>query len=90
MINSIYGCMGTSFSPIANPDIAQSVTRQGRFCNQSTGKFILKRFIETYGAPEDYVIAISGDTDSQFINLQCVTDYMKKKYGLPKRIRDWD
>ena len=75
MINSIYGCMGTSFSPIANPDIAQSVTRQGRFCNQSTAKFILKRFMELYGAPEDYVIAISGDTDSCFggthIRIKC-------------------
>lgn len=90
MINSIYGCMGTSFSPIANPDIAQSITRQGRFCNQSTSKFILKRFMEMYGAPEDYILAISGDTDSQFVNLQCVTDYMKKKYSLPKNIRDWE
>jgi len=26
-INSVYGCLGTGFSPIANPDIAQSVTR---------------------------------------------------------------
>lgn len=64
MINSIYGCMGTKFSPIANPDMAQSVTRQGRFCNQATAKFIHKRFMELYGAPEDYVLAISGDTDS--------------------------
>ena len=33
MINSIYGICGTKFSPIANPDMAQTVTRQGRFCN---------------------------------------------------------
>ena len=28
--------------------------------------------------------------NSQFINLQCVTDFMKKKYNLPKRIKDWN
>lgn len=33
MINSIYGQMGSAFSPIANLDIAQSITRQGRMCN---------------------------------------------------------
>ena len=89
MINSIYGCMGTSFSPIANPDIAQSVTRQGRFCNISTEKFIRKRFQEIYGAPDNYIMGISGDTDSIFLNLQCVTDSMKHKYSLPTNIRDW-
>lgn len=66
MINSIYGCLGTSFSPIANPDMAQSVTRQGQFCNKQTSKFILKKFIETYNAPADYRVAIGGDTDSFF------------------------
>lgn len=89
MINSIYGCMGTTFSPIANPDIAQSITRQGRFCNQSTGKFILKKFMEKYGAPEDYVVDISGDTDSQFINLQCMSDWMRKEKNLPEHLSDW-
>ena len=64
MINSIYGCMGTSFSPIANPDIAQSVTRQGRFCNKSTSGFILKRFQELYNAPSDYKVSLGGDTDT--------------------------
>ena len=89
MINSIYGCMGTSFSPIANPDIAQSITRQGRFCNISTGNFIRRQFEKYFNIPKDYVIDISGDTDSQFINLQCVSDFLKKKYGLSERIRDW-
>lgn len=64
MINSIYGCLGTSFSPIANPDMAQSVTRQGQFCNKQTSKFILKKFIEKYNAPADYRVAVGGDTDS--------------------------
>lgn len=64
MINSIYGCMGTAFSPIANPDIAQSITRQGRFCNISTSNAIRKYFEEKYGIDKNYVISISGDTDS--------------------------
>ena len=90
MINSIYGCMGTNFSPIANPDIAQSVTRQGRFCNQSTAAFIKRRFMEKYNAPDDYVLAVSGDTDSIFLNLACVTEHIRKQHNLPARIRDWE
>ena len=70
MINSIYGCMGTSFSPIANPDIAQSITRQGRFCNISTGNFIRQQFEKYFKIPKDYVIDISGDTDSCFAETQ--------------------
>lgn len=89
MINSIYGCMGTSFSPIANPDIAQSITRQGRFCNISTGDFIRSQFEKYFKIPKDYVIDISGDTDSQFINLECVSDYLKKKRNLKPKIKDW-
>jgi DNA polymerase elongation subunit (family B) len=90
MLNSVYGMLGTSFSPIANPDIAQTITRQGKFANISTSEFILKYFQETYGASKDYKVAISGDTDSQFINLQCVTKYLREKYNLPRIIRDWD
>lgn len=90
MINSIYGCMGTSFSPIANPDIAQSVTRQGKLCNQSTSKFVLKRFKELYGVDDDYIVAVSGDTDSIFLNLECVSKHLIKKHNLPTRISDWE
>ena len=89
MINSIYGCMGTSFSPIANPDIAQSVTRQGRFCNKSTSGFILKRFQELYNAPSDYKVSLGGDTDSQFVNLQCVSKTIADKYGLKQNVYSW-
>ena len=32
-INSIYGATGTGFSPIADPNIAQTITRMGRMCN---------------------------------------------------------
>ena len=89
MINSIYGCLGTAFSPIADPNIAQSVTRQGRFCNMSASKFILKRFQELYNAPQDYPITIGGDTDSQFVNLRCVTEFIAKKNNQKKLLHDW-
>lgn len=36
MLNSVYGQMGNEFSPIANLDVAQSVTRLGKFCNISS------------------------------------------------------
>lgn len=91
MINSIYGIMGTGHSPIANPDIAQSVTRQGRFCNQTTEKFIVKLFKERFNLSDDCVsLAISGDTDSQFINLQAITKWLRsQKSDLPKQIHNW-
>ena len=109
MINSIYGQLGSGFSPIANLDIAQSITRQGRMCNINASRFILKRFQELYDPSlEGYsiypldaddprckqvgkisVIALGGDTDSQFVDMTCVTDYMIKKYGLPEKIKDW-
>lgn len=48
MINSIYGMMGTSHSPIANLDMAQSITRSGRFCNTNASMYILKYFQKNY------------------------------------------
>lgn len=48
MINSIYGQMGSAYSPIANLDIAQSITRTGRFCNTNASMFVLKHFQENY------------------------------------------
>lgn len=48
MLNSVYGSMGSSFSPIANIDIAQSITRQGRMCNIASSTFALKYLSEKY------------------------------------------
>lgn len=64
MINSIYGMFGTGFSPIANQDIAQSVTRQGQLCNKSASKYILKLFKRRFNAQDDYNVTIGGDTDT--------------------------
>ena len=64
MINSCYGLFGTIFSPFYNPDLAQTITRQGRFANMSAADYIKKVFTERYGIPEDYVVSISGDTDT--------------------------
>ena len=64
MINSIYGICGTSFSPIYNPYLAQSITRTGKFCNLSASKYIKKVFMERYGVTEKYITPVSGDTDS--------------------------
>lgn len=48
MINSVYGQMGSAYSPIANLDIAQSITRTGRFCNTNASMFILREFQKKY------------------------------------------
>ena len=109
MINSIYGQMGSAFSPIANLDIAQSITRQGRMCNIESSRYILNEFKKRYDSsykgfwistldeddprrshtPKIEVIGISGDTDSVFIDLTPLTNWMKKQYSLPKLIKHW-
>ena len=90
MINSIYGCLGTAFSPIFNPHIAQTITRQGRFCNQSTEKFIRRRWEEDYHISSDYPVAISGDTDSIFLNLSAISSLIAKERNIAiDQIKDW-
>ena len=63
-INSIYGATGTGFSPIADPNIAQTITRMGRMCNMSSAKYVHDEFVKRYSADPNYVTASSGDTDS--------------------------
>ena len=90
-LNSVYGILGTPFSAIYNPDIAQSITRNGKFCNISSSQFIAKRFKELYNTTDDYPAIVYGDTDSVFINLQCITDSMRAKNpSLPSRLIKWD
>ena len=64
MINSVYGILGTNFSPIYNPDLAQSITRNGRFFNINATKHTKDFFMEKFGVDENYVTSASGDTDS--------------------------
>ena len=63
-INSIYGCMGNSYFSLSSPYIAQSITRTGKFANQSTAKYIASELKRRYNVPEKYITTISGDTDS--------------------------
>ena len=58
--------------------------------------------IEDIGTTDEWVYDVEVDDNmhafyandilvhnSQFINLQCISDYLKKKRNLPKNIRDW-
>ena len=89
MLNSVYGIMGTAYSPIGNPDLAQTITRNGKFCNISASKYVKKIFMERYGVAKDYVSTISGDTDSQFINGECIKEWFTKEKGFPEKLKDW-
>jgi len=64
MINSAYGTLGTTFSPIYDTRLAEAITLGGQFCNRSTSMFLNKYFHEHYGTDEKFNITISGDTDS--------------------------
>lgn len=109
MLNSVYGQMGSAYSPLANLDIAQSITRQGRMCNIKSSEYAVTYFRENFDptykgfnisvldpshpeyakTPKIWTVAISGDTDSFFMDLSPVSGWMIKKYGLPKMIREW-
>jgi DNA polymerase elongation subunit (family B) len=70
LINSCYGILANKFSPVCFPDLAQTITRQGKFCNISASKFITEKFRREYG--DAYCIqrlgeltaTVSGDTDT--------------------------
>lgn len=64
LINSAYGTLGTSFSPIYDVRLAEAITMNGQFCNRSTSVFINKLFQQEYDCPTDFNVTISGDTDS--------------------------
>ena len=64
LINSAYGTLGTTFSPIYDVRLAEAITLTGQFANRSTAVFLNDYFRKTYNIPEDYNITISGDTDS--------------------------
>lgn len=105
MINSIYGIIGTAYSPIYNIHMAQTITRTGKFCNISAAQHVADVFNEKFGKAfalppppnlrdivgnndRAYYIC-SGDTDSQFISIRCVTDYFRRTYNLPAQMIDW-
>lgn len=64
LINSAYGTLGTTFSPLYDTKLAEAITLGGQFCNRSTSKFLNNYFHEHYGTDENFNITISGDTDS--------------------------
>ena len=64
MINSVYGILGTSHSPIYNHNLAQTITRNGKFFNTNAAKFTFNYFKENFGIDDTYPIVASGDTDS--------------------------
>ena len=63
-INSLYGLLGLSVSPIGNPELAQTVTRQGKRWNMSAAGYIRDSFKKMFHIDDDYVTTINGDTDT--------------------------
>ena len=72
-MNSVYGVFGTPFSPIYDADIAQSVTLTGQFINKGVNAMIEDKFGKGN--------TVAGDTDSQYINIENVTDEYCEKFG---------
>lgn len=89
-LNSIYGCLGTVHSPIGNVDLAQTITRTGKFCNTKTADFIKSYFQTKFKTQPNEIITISGDTDSQFININPIIRFFQTKFNLPSEIKTWD
>lgn len=74
MLNSIYGIMGTTFSPIGNVNLAQTITRNGIFCNISTGEYVTNFLLNKFDKNnlnqnnkenrDKTALILAGDTDS--------------------------
>lgn len=89
-LNSLYGLTGAKFSPIGNLDLAQSITKTGRFCNMEAAKFITEHFEKEYGQQShDYKVILNGDTDSIFINIAPITKALRTEFGYSDKLRDW-
>ena len=89
MLNSVYGICGTAFSPIGNVDLAQSITRHGKFLNISASEFAREWMKSKFHIDDSYVSTVSGDTDSQFLNISCIVDFFSNRFKLPTKLRDW-
>ena len=89
LLNSLYGIMGSKYCPFFSTDLAQTVTRQGRFCNMSIDKYLRSELTRIFNIAPNYKILPGGDTDSVFINIQCITDKFKEKFYLPVKIKEW-
>ena len=79
LINSAYGTLGTTYSPMYDVRLAEAITLTGQFANRSTAKFINKYFRDKYGIPDTQDVIISGDTDSVVgeTELDVVIDWSK-------------
>lgn len=84
-INSCYGLFGTIFSPFYNPNLAETITRQGQFCNRSAAAFLS----EVFEKSEVKTGPISGDTDSLFINLENETLAFAKAENISDDMSMW-
>jgi DNA polymerase elongation subunit (family B) len=67
MINSIYGIIGTAFSPIYNLYMAQTITRTGKFCNINAALHVAEVFNKKFGSefalpPPPNLIDVLGDS----------------------------
>jgi len=81
-INSVYGILGTRFSPIYDVDLAQSITLNGQFVNKSVATFVEEEFKKRYDIEYDFRPSIAGDTDSNFLNIKPLTEKYAKKFDI--------
>lgn len=81
LINSAYGTLGTTFSPIYDVRLAEAITLTGQFANRSTAEFLNSYFKKTYNVPDGFDVTISGDTDSVTgdMDLDIIVDWNKLK-----------
>ena len=89
-INSLYGLTASIYSPIYDVCISASTTKMGKFCNRNAALYAKKVFMERYNAPSDYKEVCSGDTDSIFMNIKCVSEKYAIENNLPLKIAKWD
>jgi len=89
-LNSCYGQLGLSSSPLYNPAIVQSVTRLGRFCNLNGSRLYKEWLTKTYNIDSEEVTTVGGDTDSLFVSLEPIVKSFSVDKNLPLDLNKWD
>lgn len=64
LLNSVYGYIGTKFSPVFNKTIAEAVTKSGQHCTREMVGYTNNLLNELVGTDKSKEWVVAGDTDS--------------------------
>lgn len=78
LINSLYGANANKFFPLYNPEIAASITANGRYFIRKTADYVEAALQKVLPSPKPYTVY--GDTDSTYFQVEPLVLQYKKKH----------